>query len=258
MSTVKQTLAANPQIFKVEVKKEDNIMQPNNLDKKYADTLERIFQHPAAHNLDWKDVIALTEHLGTVKEDDGGNLTLTMNSASHIFHRSQDKIVSGVQQIIDLRHLFKSAGNEPAVAKTSNNAQKLRLLVVINQQETLVFKLEGQGSVPEHLHPHDPRGTLHHLKHTGGGDSASRQPENVTYYKAIAETVDEADEILLMGNGTGAASAMAHLKDYLQTHHKEIGHKIVGALTVDVEALSEGQLLHEALVFFMRQDGPEA
>ena len=240
------------------MKKDDNIMQPNNLDKKFAGTLDRIFQHPAAHNLDWKDVIALTDHLGTVKEDDRGNLTLTMNSASHIFHRSQDTVVAGVQQIIDLRHLFKSAGHDPTAAKTSNSAQKLRLLVVIDQQETLVFKLEGEGAVPEHLHPHDPRGMLHHLKHASGGDSASRLPENVTYYKAIAETIDGTDEILLMGNGTGAASAMAHLKDYLKTHHKEIGQKIVGTLTVDIEALSEGQLLHEALVFFMRQDGPEA
>jgi hypothetical protein len=109
--------------------------------------------------------------------------------------------------------------------------------------------------VPERLHPYDPQGALNRLLHTEGVDRASRASENLAYYQAIAATLAGAEEILLMGNGTGASSAMTHLKDYLTTHHSEIAAKVVGALKLDLEALSEDQLLQEARAFFLSRNG---
>ena len=50
----------------------------------------------------------------------------------------------------------------------------LRLVVVINQQETLIFQSEEKGSVPEHIHPDDPSGALKRLKQHDGADAAAR------------------------------------------------------------------------------------
>jgi hypothetical protein len=135
---------------------------------------------------------------------------------------------------------------------TTDFPERLRLLVVVDQAETLVFRSEEKNSVPEHLHPYDPRGVLRHLKHTKGADAAARAPENLVYYESIAATLTDADDVLLMGNGSGASSAMGHLSDFLSTHHNEIASRIVGTLTVDVEALTEGQLLQEARAFFLQ------
>jgi hypothetical protein len=231
-------------------------MQTARLSNKYVHTLERIFEHPTSHNLEWMDVISLVEHLGTVEETANGHLTLTLNGISQSFHHSQDKEVSEVQQILDLRHFLENAGvgkKGVVAAEATTFPSKLRLLVVISQKETRVFQSEGKGSVPEHLHPYDPRGMLHHLDHTRGGDITSHLPENLTYYKAIAETLVDADEILLMGNGTAGSSAMTHLKEFLTTHHPEVAQKIVGALTRDLEALTEGELLQEARAFWQEQ-----
>jgi hypothetical protein len=81
------------------------------LNHKHLHTLERIFQHPASHNLEWKDVISLVEHLGTVEEEENGRMKFTLNGASEIFHRTQDKKdVSDVPQVLDLRRFLTTAG----------------------------------------------------------------------------------------------------------------------------------------------------
>ena len=233
-------------------------MQTTPLSNKDAHTVGQIFQHPASHNLEWLHVIALIEHLGTVQEKPGGHLTFTVNGISQVYHRSQAKDVSEIQQVLDLRHFLESVGMEKNGTMTTPAAitpLQLHLLVVINQKETLIFRSENRDSVPERLHPYDPTGALNRLIHTEGVDRTSQATENLTYYKEIAAALAGAEEVLLMGNGTGASSAMTHLKDFLATHHAEIAEKVVGALTLDLEALTEDQLLREARAFFLSRNG---
>ncbi len=126
-----------------------------------------------------------------------------------------------------------------------------RILVVINQKEALIYRSEEKGAEAEHLFPTDAGGVLRNLKHTIGADAASRSIENFAYYKEVTEHLAGADQILIMGNGTGSSSAMKHLSDYLDTHHKEIANRVVGTLTVDIESLTEGELLHKARTYFI-------
>jgi hypothetical protein len=217
----------------------------------YQNTLEGVFQNPVSSELEWHDIIALIEQLGTVKTKNNGQLTFTVNGTPRIFHRAKDKNTSDRPQVRALREFLESVGiNQNSPVDTDS---KLRLLVVISQHETLIFRSEEKGTVPEHLHPFDPHGTLRMLKHTRGNNAEARAPESLAYYEAISKTLTGAEEILLMGNGTGASSAMMHLKDYLQTHHKDTAASVVGALTVNLEALTEGQLLQEARTFYRRR-----
>jgi len=223
--------------------------------------MEQIFQHPASHNLEWHDVITLVEHVGTVEESGNGHVTFKVEGVSKLFHRSQEKDVSDIQQVLDLRHFFESPGidSHPNIdAQESQFESHLQLVVVINRQETLVFRSEGKSSTPEHLYPYDPHGLLHHLNHTDGPDISSREPENITYYQEIAKSIAGAHEVLLMGNGTGGSSAMTHLRDYLNVHDPQIAKTIVGAVTMDLEALTEGQLLEESRAFFLDHAGPDS
>ena len=228
-------------------------MQAAQLSSKDADTMRRIFRHPASHNLEWRDVTALIEHLGTVEEVENRHLTFTVNGATQSFRRTSEKDVSEVEQVLDLRRFLERAGiGTNAVVKC---VPGLRLVGVINQQEALIFRTEDRGAIPVRIHPHDPHRVLHHLDHTEGGDRAAQSHENATYYEAIAEALAGADEVLLMGNGTGGSNAMIHLKEFLQEHHPQIANRLVGAIKLDLEALSEGQLLAEARGFFAHGEG---
>jgi hypothetical protein len=104
-------------------------MQATQLTHKHLHTLERIFQHPASHNLEWKDVIALIEHMGTVVEEHNGRMKFTLNGASEYFDRSHDKKdVSDVQQVLDLRRFLEGAGigkNHPVALEETNDGTNL-------------------------------------------------------------------------------------------------------------------------------------
>lgn len=223
-------------------------MPPTQMSAKDATTMGRIYQHPASHNLEWRDVVALVEHLGTVDEKDNGHITFAVNGASQGFHRPRDKDISDVQQILDLREFLERSGY--GKNGTVDAGPGSQLLVVINQKETLIFRTDGDDSIPQRIEPYDPEDNLRFLKHTEGPDIDARSPENLTYYKAIADTLAGAHEVLLMGNGTGGSSAMGHLQDFLTATHPEIAAAISGALTVDIEALTDGELLEKARDFY--------
>ncbi len=88
-------------------------MQATPLSNKHIHTVENIFRHPASHNLEWRDVIALVEHLGSVHEENDGRMKFTLNGVSQTFQRSKDKKdVSEVEQIVDLRRFLEGAGVE--------------------------------------------------------------------------------------------------------------------------------------------------
>ena len=87
-------------------------MTQSHLSHKHAHTLHQIFQQPTSHNLEWRHVVALVEHGGTVLEGDNGHLTLSLNGISEVFHRSRDKDVTETHQVLELRSFLERAGYE--------------------------------------------------------------------------------------------------------------------------------------------------
>ena len=124
------------------------------------------------------------------------------------------------------------------------------MLVVIDHQETRVYETEFKGTQPERLHPYDPQGQLRHLHHINGHFQGQRAPEDPGYYERLTPLLHDAEAILIFGNGKGKASAMVQLVRYLTKHHAELADRIVGAVVVDIEALTENQLLAEARDFY--------
>ena len=90
--------------------KENTIMSEPHLTHKHAHTLHQIFQHPASHNLEWRHVLALVAHSGSVQEEDKGRMTFTLNGISEVFRRSRDKDVTEVHQVLELRSFLEKAG----------------------------------------------------------------------------------------------------------------------------------------------------
>jgi hypothetical protein len=83
------------------------------LDGHHRSTVERIFNHPIGHNIQWHDVLSLLQSVGNVVEEPSGRYTVTLGSETETFdaprHRDIDE-----QQVIDLRRMLRSAGITPA------------------------------------------------------------------------------------------------------------------------------------------------
>lgn len=124
------------------------------------------------------------------------------------------------------------------------------LLVVIDHQEAKIYRAEMQGAVPQQIMPYDPHGFGRHLHSRSKETDGKRQPERKSFYEGIAATLRGANQILIFGHGTGESSAMVQLIADLKHNHNDVAKHIVGAIKVDGQHMTEGQLLAQAREFF--------
>jgi hypothetical protein len=82
------------------------------LNNHHRATLQKIFQHPVSHNLEWKEVASLIEVVGFVEEKHGGKFTITLGDETATLERPRHKDFNA-QEVLDLRKMLTSAGYGP-------------------------------------------------------------------------------------------------------------------------------------------------
>jgi hypothetical protein len=83
------------------------------LDGHHRATVEKIFNHPVSHNIQWHDVLSLLQSVALVTEEHDGRYKVTLGSESETFDAPRHHDVDE-QQVIDLRRMLKAAGFGPA------------------------------------------------------------------------------------------------------------------------------------------------
>ncbi len=82
------------------------------LDGHHRATVEKIFNHPVSHNIQWHDVLSLLQSVAAVTEERDGRYKVTLGSDTETFdvprHHDIDE-----QQVIDLRRMLRDAGITP-------------------------------------------------------------------------------------------------------------------------------------------------
>jgi hypothetical protein len=81
---------------------------PTELNHHQRNTLRKIFQHPASHNIEWHAVVSLLEAIGSVEHREG-KVAVTVGAETEFFDIPAHKEV-GVQTVVDLRRLLATAG----------------------------------------------------------------------------------------------------------------------------------------------------
>jgi len=84
----------------------------NELDGHHQATVERIFQHPVSHNIQWHDVVSLLQHVASVVEEHDGRFTVTLGTETETFDAPRHHDIDE-QQVIDLRRMLAGAGITP-------------------------------------------------------------------------------------------------------------------------------------------------
>jgi hypothetical protein len=78
----------------------------------HRDTLEKILDHPASGNVEWRQVRSLLEAVGTVTEQHNGRFEVKLGDETEVFDAPKDKDVDK-QMIVDLRRMLTRAGIAP-------------------------------------------------------------------------------------------------------------------------------------------------
>ena len=86
-----------------------SMSRPKDLNSDHRNTLNKIFQHPASHNVEWHDVLSLLAAIGSVARHRDNKVAVTVGSETRFFDIPEHKDVE-VDSIVDLRRLLAEAG----------------------------------------------------------------------------------------------------------------------------------------------------
>ncbi len=82
------------------------------LDSHHRATVEKIFNHPVGHNIQWHDVLSLLQNVASVTEEHDGRYKVTLGSETETFDVPRHHDINE-QQVIDLRRMLKRGGITP-------------------------------------------------------------------------------------------------------------------------------------------------
>ena len=83
-------------------------------------TLEAIFRHSAASNLEWMDVVELVGHIGSIIEGGSGKFDVQVGGKHLLMHKPHTKDLTG-SDVVDLRHFLQQAGWSPGAASQADH-----------------------------------------------------------------------------------------------------------------------------------------
>jgi hypothetical protein len=86
--------------------------QGQELDGHHRATLEKIFNHPVSHNIQWHDVLSLLEQVADVTAEHDGRYRVRLGSETETFDTPKGHDLTE-QQVVDLRRMLKGAGTTP-------------------------------------------------------------------------------------------------------------------------------------------------
>jgi hypothetical protein len=210
-------------------------------------TLEAVFRHPTAHNLEWMDVISLMEKVAAVSRGGDSKWAFTIGAERYQMHKPHTKDLTS-SEVVDLRHFLQRAGyspGQPSQAARDPNPVAPSLMVVVDHHGAKIYRI-GKTSDQDpavKVTPYDPHHFLRHLAHKDQSRQEGQRPsEDTEFYKRIAEAVSGGGRIVVVGHGVGKSNSANHLTEYLRTHHRETYQRIVRETAADLSANSAPQL----------------
>jgi hypothetical protein len=119
------------------------------------------------------------------------------------------------------------------------------MIVLIDHHGARLYQVLEGGALEEreHVKPKDPHGFERHLEHRKEADyQGQRVPEADEFYERVAEWLQQAPWIVLVGDATGKSSAMRYFVAYLEHRHKEIAQRVIAQEQADLSSLSLGDI----------------
>jgi hypothetical protein len=214
-------------------------------------TLDAIFRHPTAHNLQWIDVVGLIGTIGQLHEKANSEFVFEVAGKRQSIHKPHTKDLTS-SEVIEIRHFLTQAGVSPGAPSQPDAHPDLAppsLLIVVDHHGTKIFHLDLSSDDPSNhvIRPYDPHHFLHHLTHKDQSrERGQRAPEQPGYYEKIADAVGGGGKIVVVGHGAGHSNAAQHLTEYLRSHHHETYQRIVREMSADLAAVTNPQLLELA------------
>ena len=131
-------------------------------------------------------------------------------------------------------------------------------IAAVDFHETRIYALDAPGhSTPEHVKAEDPQGLFHNVYHRAGNPDGSYEDDSPEYWRTLAHALSPASEVLILGHGKGKANASHHLVAFLEKHFSDVAAKIVADVRVDIDDITDNQLLRLGQLYFNEEPARE-
>lgn len=119
------------------------------------------------------------------------------------------------------------------------------VVAVITHDETRVWLLNDES---DQAIIHIKRGNAEHVhvRQAQFQHGHASEVGEVPYFNEIAEILDASSCVVLMGHGKGKANAAHRFETHLLRHSPSIAQKIAVTGTINLPALGDSQIIHEA------------
>jgi hypothetical protein len=208
---------------------------------KFAALQQSLLHGKLPRSLHWSDAVDLIGHVGQVQPLGGDEYAFVVGARREVFKKPRTPEF-GVEEVSRLRKFLREAESDlPAGSAT----QPRRVVVVIDHHAAHIFRDLGESRPQESatVTPYDPHHFHHHLIHRKEAHyEGQRVPEESSFYEEVAAALVSANEIVLIGHGTGKSSAVHVLEDCLRHHHVEVSRRVKATESADLSALSEPEI----------------
>jgi hypothetical protein len=211
------------------------------LHHKLAAIYQSLLHGKLPRSLHWSDIVELIGHLGQVQAHGGDEFAFVVGTRRELFKRPHTPEV-GVEEVSRLRKFLKEAESDSPASKF---IQPRRMIVVVDHHAAHIFRDLGESRPQDTgtIKPYDPHHFHHHLVHRKEAHyEGDRVPEETSFYEEVAATLVSANEIVLIGHGSGKSSALSVLQDYLNKHHVDLSRRVKATEIVDLSALTEPEI----------------
>ncbi len=124
------------------------------------------------------------------------------------------------------------------------------IVLTVTHNETRIWATGiEKGTKPEKIHAPE-KADRRHFRLDPNIKGSGEQHEAGIYLEKIAQAINGAGEILLIGHGHGKASEMMHLIQYLERKHPLIAVKVVDSIDTNLDAMTEPEILAMARKWF--------
>ncbi len=221
-------------------------MTITHLNGHHRTTLAGVFAHPAAHNLEWHDVLSLLNHVGSATARRSGGYDVVIGD-DRVVLRHQHGHDLGDADLRLVRAVLTKGGFSPDPVPVATGDAPLAAwrVVWIDHHQARLFGPGADRTVPRVLVPDDGDGARRRIENRQGNDDhdGGHAPEDQDFYRRIAADLADAPSIVLFSDGHGRSSAGEFLHDYLQRHAPAIAARIVAAERVDASHRSDAQIV---------------
>jgi hypothetical protein len=211
-------------------------------------TLEKLFRHPAAQNIDWDDALALFEAIGDVEHKNNDKWFFQIGSEHQVMHQPHGKDLTG-DEVIELRKFLQRAGwsaQGEMFRPVASRVDRPSLLVAVDHHQARIYRISADKHdiSRKQIKPYDPHHFLHHLTHKDQDrERGQRAPEDPDFYVRITAGLAGSGDIVVVGHGAGHSNAAHRLIEHLQQHAPDIYARVVREAVADLSSITSAQLL---------------